>query len=1157
MPSQPIDIQQRQQALNPLTSVCVTAPAGSGKTELLSQRVLTLLARVQKPEEVLAITFTRKAAAEMHSRIMAALKRAADEPEPAEDYLKQTWQLANDALANDKRHDWQLLNNPQRLKVQTIDSFCAYLTQQLPISSKLGVQAAVTEDCSDSYQLAVENVLALLETDSNFADELACLLEHYDNNLQALSNLLVKLLLTRDQWLFHIFLEQHSENPQQGLENTLNTIVTEHLSRLRQKLLVYAGDLIPLLAYAADHLDVEKPGLLPELKGIEGLPDASPENLLLWKALTSCLLTKSGSWAKRLTKSNGFPTETNDGDKKLAKANKEALLALIAEMKKQDGLLQLLTELEFLPAVQYDPQQWQVLHALTKVLPVLVAQLQLAFSENNHIDFTQLSLSALSALGNAMEPSELQLYLDQRISHILIDEYQDTSYIQFKLLERLTEAWPEFNEQNPDAPNTLFIVGDGMQSIYSFRAANVGLFLKIKQFGINDIQLADQPLCVNFRSTPNVVEWNNRVFSQAFPKESDIARGAVNYSNATAFKSDTISRVEVHGCAAAQKDKTLEAEKVVALTQQHFQCNPNGSIAILVRGRNHITEILPALQKAGIDWLATDFDSLDNLSPVRDLLVLTKAMLNQFDRLSWAALMRSPLIGIDNTDLHKLFKHSNKYNSCLDLLSDPELLNQLQESTQLRLSHTLPIIKLAMAGRMRLSLRLWIEGLWQQLGGVLCLKDAANYSLAESYFNLLEQHQKAGRIDDWARFETAMGRLFAKSQSTAANPVQIMTIHKSKGLEFDTVILPGLGRKGANNDKSLLLFKEYNTEQGSTELVMSPLYATAKESDAIYKYLHNEAKYSEELEKTRLLYVATTRAVNNLYLLFSTQNTEKAEDNSFKPTAGSLLTSIWSAVKDEVNWSIVNEEIQQIDLISDNNSDVLQFYRVPASFVLPLLHSNNPLSAYYLERDYHEAENRLLFPNNDDVVESKNAYLGTVLHKVFESIASRSSGSDFWLKLDKSAKKAWLLALSNSLSLPQALQDELIEDVSNTLEKTLKQPMMQWVLKKRNCQANEFPILQLAKGSQRLAIIDRLFVDEDVLWLLDYKTASPADEISEEQFLKAEIQQYQQQLQAYYTALTAILNEANNPLKDWKFSSIKTALYFSALDKLVEVPVYG
>src|ERR1700733_5431590 len=136
------DHWQREQALNPSQSFIVQAPAGSGKTELLVRRVLVLLANAEKmPEEILAITFTRKAASEMRHRIIQALKSAADNPAPQDPYHLATWELAQKVLIKNETQQWNLLQNPNRLRIQTIDSFCQRLTAQMPLLSQFGMQA--------------------------------------------------------------------------------------------------------------------------------------------------------------------------------------------------------------------------------------------------------------------------------------------------------------------------------------------------------------------------------------------------------------------------------------------------------------------------------------------------------------------------------------------------------------------------------------------------------------------------------------------------------------------------------------------------------------------------------------------------------------------------------------------------------------------------------------------------------------------------------------------------------------------------------------------------------------------------------------------------------------------------------------------------------
>ena len=130
-----IDLEQRQKALDPEKSFLVQAPAGSGKTELLIQRYLRLLSRVDYPEQIISMTFTRKAAEEMKKRILEALKNAETQTEPESPHQRETWKHASKALQRDREKNWRLLENPNQLKILTIDSFCAGLIRQMPIVS--------------------------------------------------------------------------------------------------------------------------------------------------------------------------------------------------------------------------------------------------------------------------------------------------------------------------------------------------------------------------------------------------------------------------------------------------------------------------------------------------------------------------------------------------------------------------------------------------------------------------------------------------------------------------------------------------------------------------------------------------------------------------------------------------------------------------------------------------------------------------------------------------------------------------------------------------------------------------------------------------------------------------------------------------------------
>jgi len=207
------DWAEREKALDPARSFIVEAPAGSGKTGLLAQRFLCLLSVVERPETIVAMTFTRKAAAEMRERIHQALADAESDEEfdEANDYEKKTRELAQRALARSKQLGWNLLADPAQLQIQTIDSLCAMLTRQMPVLSEFGDVGQVVEDARDLYKLAARDTLrTLTEGGAQDRDLFRRVALHFDNEMARLEEQVADMLQKREQWAG---LPQSSDDP--------------------------------------------------------------------------------------------------------------------------------------------------------------------------------------------------------------------------------------------------------------------------------------------------------------------------------------------------------------------------------------------------------------------------------------------------------------------------------------------------------------------------------------------------------------------------------------------------------------------------------------------------------------------------------------------------------------------------------------------------------------------------------------------------------------------------------------------------------------------------------------------------------------------------------------------------------------------------------
>ncbi|MEQ1518299.1 MAG: UvrD-helicase domain-containing protein, partial [Usitatibacteraceae bacterium] len=442
------DHAERRRALDVTQSFIVRAPAGSGKTRLLIQRYLALLATVDEPEEIIAITFTRKAAAEMKTRVLAAFNSAANPANSDEGADPETTQLARAALARDAARGWQLLANSSRLRMRTIDSLNASITRQMPLLARFGAQPESVNDASALYHEAARGLLAQVnDTDANaklIADDVATLLAHLDNNLTTAENLLADVLRSRDHWLRNLR-AMHERETLEGTLSRIRAAAAEEVAALFPETRESETLALARLSgqnMAADGVDT---GLSAFCAG-QPFPDGSEAALSSWLAIADLLLTKDGDWRKRVDKRHGFPTSV---DKELKarlteqKGRMHALLETFAADATGPALAAALNRLRTLPAAAYSESQWQILGAIVRLLPHATASLWSAFGRRGQCDFTEIAQAAARALGEEDAPTDLALALDYRISHLLVDEFQDTSFAQFELLEKLTRGWSE------------------------------------------------------------------------------------------------------------------------------------------------------------------------------------------------------------------------------------------------------------------------------------------------------------------------------------------------------------------------------------------------------------------------------------------------------------------------------------------------------------------------------------------------------------------------------------------------------------------------------------------------------------------------------------------------------------------------------------------
>ena len=400
-----------------------------------------------------------------------------------------------------------------------------------------------------------------------------------------------------------------------------------------------------------------------------------------------------------------------------------------------DALVADLARLRVLPPAALTDAQWERIDALSSVLPHAAAELLAVFSERDSLDHPAVAAAARDALGDEEAPTELALALDYRIRHLLVDEYQDTSPSQARLLEMLVAGW------QPGDGRSLFCVGDPMQSIYAFREADVTLFLQAQRQGIGGVALAVERLGRNFRSSAPIVEWVNATFAARLPATDDFERGAVRYSPAAAVREgEAGDGVRVHPLLDA--DERAMAGEVAAAVAEAATLSGMPSIAILVRGRPSLPPILAALRQAGIEYRGVELESLLDRPAMRDLVALLRALLHDGDRTAWLAVLRAPWCGMPLADLQGI-AGGDGASTLRERLRAPA---GLEPDVARRASRLGAALEAAIADRGSHSLGGWLKSAWLALAGPATVEDASDLANAELLFAALDQPRARGGL---------------------------------------------------------------------------------------------------------------------------------------------------------------------------------------------------------------------------------------------------------------------------------------------------------------------------------------------------------------------------------------------------------------------------
>ena len=1055
----PPDQAQRAIALDPRRSVLVQAPAGSGKTDLLTRRFLRLLTEIEEPGQIVAITFTKAAAAEMRNRILSKLEGAAAQAAAGAASDPASMEaLADRALAHSRRLDWNLLDHPSLLRISTIDAFCREFALQKPLLSGIGGGLEISEAPEQLYQRAAQRTLeALAGEDAELRQAIESLLLWRDNNWQELEEMLVSMLVQRDKWMQDFVLSGGND----------------------------------------------------------------------WKELHDRL------------------------ERPLVRRSSTA---------------------------RYTGEEWEIVRACFVLLRHAAGELKVIFAETGAADFTEVAQIADRALrGEDGFPTDAAIALADGIRHLLVDEFQDTSRRQTQLLSHLLAAWPEREGR------TCFVVGDPMQSIYFFRDADAELFPRVRDYGLQIP--SDQPLgletvtlTANFRTVAALVEELNGAFRRIFAEndgsgiqfaKAEPARKEPHGCWAESSGPRSFLHLEFvpqtpRGRSSSPKDEDenpltnedaqknakeaikqeqKEAQRkqiagIVDLIRGHLQrvadARAKGEklrIAVLARARRSLAVIAEALREDGVPFRAVDLEALRERPEVIDALALGRALLNPQDRMAWLALLRAPWCALSLADLHALASADEK-----SLLERPlpELLSERAEllSEQGRCSVRRVLDALAAVPRLRfaqpaVSFGTWLEQVWLRLGGDACV-DASGRANVELLWRCLDGLPLGEQDLLGPALDAALEGLKALPNPLAESDygVQLMTIHGAKGLEFEIVIVPDLQAGERPPSKRMLAWLERGLAEpdGSDEIsefLVAPVQPKGAERGKAKELVDRVYREREKQEMRRLLYVAATRAREELHLCARPEyKTGKGGGLELADPRDSLLKTAWPALEDQIRtrfaeWRAgrgvlemapAEEAGATVEAIAASGQD--------SRIAMPSLQETLPSKPTRLRRlspDYEsgydvsaesaaQAEIRglgRLYERHEGGLLSRA--LGAAVHTLLEELARQRESVDWEAARAAMARLGpRIAAQARAAGIDPAQAASMAAQALDIAKRAAEDPAGRWILSRHADAASEQRWAGVAAGGVRTVQVDRVFragerplsAGGDVWWIVDYKTAN-------------------------------------------------------------------
>ncbi len=1125
-------------ASTPDLNATVLASAGTGKTWLLVTRLVRLLMGGARPDAILAITFTRKAAAEMQSRLaerLLELARAGDDE--LDSQLRELHLLPSSSTRTSARRLYeQLLRYPHPVRTTTFHAFCQTILRRFPLEADIPPGFELAERTGDFRRAAWDALLSEVtgKPDTQLAEDLERLLDYCGSQFNLTHSLNAFLEHRSDWWAFtegaedplatarKILCKQFETtedyNPYPLFFTPERAMQLEEFSRLlaRHPTKTHLGHL--------EKLEVARNSELPEDERFR----------------TTCALFFTREGKQRQFKVSSAKTNKMD-------ASERERFVELAQSLHQAALecQQRIASLHSLKANLV----WQ------RAGSRLLEHYQRIKLERRTLDFVDLEWRAYRLLTQTENAQWVQFKLDQRIDHLLVDEFQDTNPTQWRLLLPLLS---EMAAGDPERQRSVFLVGDAKQSIYRFRRADPRLLLEADQWLQTEMGARRFQQHRSWRSAPAIMRFVNKVFSTP-PLDALIK----DFETHDTHLSGLWGRVSVLPLISTDKDEEreqgqevlrnpltaprrlhvddryLREGRSIALEIRHLVENRTiigtgedahrirySDIMLLVRSRNHVSDYEQALREAAIPYLGALRGTLLESLEVRDMVALLNLLITPYNNLALAQVLRSPVFSCDNDALIQLAQSSDRTDDWMGRLG--RLAGQLPSDSPLRYA----------AEKLQS---------WHQLAGHIPIHDLLDRVFKEGdvigrYRAAFPEHLRprvesnltrfielaleidAGRYPSLTRFLERLEELRQDAQEApdeapaagAQERVRIMTIHAAKGLEAPVVFLAD-ATSGKERDRPFRAIVDWPTELARPR---SLLLVGRKHERAPYtlEQLEHEAR-AEQRESANLLYVALTRARQLLYV------------SGCKPSRGEAYG--WYGIITAALGTSTSGEVTEPLLLETGQPPAAAAAIVPPAEAAIELDPRlfKPFDTLVQGREIAPSH---AFTSRHDAVgqgDEDGKLRGITIHRMLEMLCEH--GERPWDEL------AGIVA-NDVRHDPQSADFiswwreacTLYDDPAFTEFFHPEQPVLA---------ENEVPIIyQLEESGKTVhGIIDRLLVNDSEVWLVDYKTHAHATGANLSQFAAP----YREQMGYYIAGIRRL----------WPDKAVRAILLFTACRQPFEI----